>query len=141
MAYSIIGYQNNYTRIHDLDLGISMLLILANHDLIEEFAFKDMEISWLNNLKYAMGNGCIDLYLDDYLNSKKQIECFIILIDSALSLINDFQTDIPMTFLQFYLNKIDYVLSDNFPKILIYNSLIKLQKIILGDKSKLLTMS
>ena len=82
MSYTILLFKDNHMRFDEYDLIVASLLILNVNNAAVELHFPKMKNIWLENFATS-GNGCADLYLEDFLTKIELEDEFLEIVENT----------------------------------------------------------
>ena len=101
MAHSFFEYRGRCVRVHDLDIVVALLLfddVLARSDGDVQGKLRRIVREWIGHLD-AWGPGCIDLALDEVLDSVVSAKAMGALIEDAQKELRSHGDEVPSDYI------------------------------------------
>lgn len=116
MSHTIIDFKDNYTRVDEIDLIVSCLLIIGVNKVLITKNFPDLEVLWMDNFKNS-ANGCTELELQLFITDDTKEKIFVNILNDTILFIkkNSNQGILDVGFLTDKFKSIKLILDTQYP--------------------------
>jgi hypothetical protein len=134
MAHSIIDFQENSVRVHDLDLAVACFLLIQQEVKVESESITKLFEEWIDSISFD-GPGCIDLHLNDNLGDERTVRLLKELIDATIQSLRKTPGFYPKERLNSIMAKANISIENDYRVDLILNVLVGLRSLVAPRES------